>query len=160
VARGAIGERGAAAAALTGAMEAGSRYPVFGALAARLVAEAAVRNGWGEPVPLLRAAERTFTGLELGRAASACRALLSRAGAPAPRRRRADSALPAALHLAGITPREAEVLDLLTDHLSNREIAERLYLSPRTVEKHIAALLAKLDTPDRTALTQLARSLH
>jgi len=67
-------------------------------------------------------------------------------------------ALPDALHLAGITAREAEVLDLLTDHLSNREIAERLYLSPRTVEKHIAALLAKLDTPDRTALTQLAPS--
>jgi DNA-binding CsgD family transcriptional regulator/tetratricopeptide (TPR) repeat protein len=160
VARGAIGDRVAADVALKAAMEASDRYPVFGALAARLVAEAAVRNGWGEPVPLLRAAERTFTGLGLGRAATACRALLSRAGARVPRRRRSDTALPAALHLAGITAREAEVLDLLTDHLSNREIAERLYLSPRTVEKHIAALLAKLDTPDRTALTQLARSLH
>ncbi len=160
VARGAIGDRIAADVALKAAMEASDRYPVFGALAARLVAEGAVRDGWGDPVQLLRTAERTFTGLGLARVASASRVLLVRAGAPAPRRRRSDAALPAVLHLAGITPREADVLDLLTDHLSNREIAERLYLSPRTVEKHIAALLAKLDTSDRTALTQLARSLH
>ena len=59
-----------------------------------------------------------------------------------------------------LTRREREVAALVAEGLTNREIAERLYLSPRTVEKHIAALLAKLDTPDRTALTQLARSLH
>jgi DNA-binding NarL/FixJ family response regulator len=67
-------------------------------------------------------------------------------------------ALPAALVARGVTAREAEVLDLLGDRLSNREIAERLVLSPRTVEKHVAALLAKLGAPDRADLARLART--
>jgi len=50
------------------------------------------------------------------------------------------------------------VLDLLRDRLSNREIAERLFLSPRTVEKHVAALLAKFGARDRTDLARLARA--
>jgi DNA-binding NarL/FixJ family response regulator len=50
------------------------------------------------------------------------------------------------------------VLDLLGDRLSNREIAERLVLSPRTVEKHVAALLAKLGAPGRADLARLART--
>ena len=61
---------------------------------------------------------------------------------------------------AGVTVREAEVLDLLADRLSNREIARRLFLSPRTVEKHVAALLAKLGCEDRGRLAQMARSLR
>jgi DNA-binding NarL/FixJ family response regulator len=42
-----------------------------------------------------------------------------------------------------VTEREADVLGLLAQGLSNREIAERMFLSPRTVEKHVASLLAK-----------------
>ena len=61
---------------------------------------------------------------------------------------------------AGVTAREAEVLDLLADRLSNREIAGRLFLSPRTVEKHVAALLAKLSCEDRGRLAHMARSLR
>ena len=61
---------------------------------------------------------------------------------------------------AGVTTREAEVLDLLADRLSNREIAGLLFLSPRTVEKHVAALLAKLGVEDRRSLARLARSLR
>jgi len=57
-----------------------------------------------------------------------------------------------------VTAREAEVLDLLADRLSNREIAEQLFLSPRTVEKHVAALLAKLGARDRGSLARLARA--
>jgi DNA-binding NarL/FixJ family response regulator len=60
---------------------------------------------------------------------------------------------------AGVTPREAEVLGMLADRLSNRYIAERLYLSVRTVEKHVAALLQKLAVPDRAALAEVSRSL-
>ena len=52
------------------------------------------------------------------------------------------------------------MLDLLADRLSNREIAARLFISPRTVEKHVAALLAKLGGEDRNGLARLARSLR
>ena len=67
---------------------------------------------------------------------------------------------PPRLIAAGVTAREAEVLDLLADRLSNREIAGLLFLSPRTVEKHVAALLAKLGGEDRGGLARLARSLR
>ena len=158
VASGADGDAAGAAASLTGALAAGDCYPVFSALTMRLVAEATIRDGWGDPGTLLRRAEATFTRLRLGRAAAACRAQLKTAGHTAPRRRAADAGLPAALISAGVTAREAEVLDLLADRLSNREIAELLFVSPRTVEKHVAALLTKLGAEDRNALARVARS--
>ncbi|MFC0629088.1 ATP-binding protein [Kribbella deserti] len=55
-----------------------------------------------------------------------------------------------------ISPREGEVLDLVGAHLSNAEIAARLYISVRTVESHVSSLLRKLDVPDRRALAQRA----
>ena len=134
------------------------RYPVFSALTMRLAAEAAIGDGWGDPGALLRDAETTFTRLRLGRAAAACRSLLKTAGHTAPRRRAADAGLPAALISAGVTAREAEVLDLLADRLSNRRSPGPLFVSLRTVEKHVAALLAKLGGEDRNALARLARS--
>jgi DNA-binding CsgD family transcriptional regulator len=159
VAAGAAGDTTGASAALTAALAAGDRYPVFTAVTMRLVAEAAIRDGWGYPGTLLRGAETVFTRLRLGRASGACRALLRSEGHTAPRRRTADPELPAALVNAGVTTREAEVLDLLADRLSNREIAAQLFISSRTVEKHVAALLAKLGAEDRSALTGMARSL-
>jgi DNA-binding CsgD family transcriptional regulator/tetratricopeptide (TPR) repeat protein len=45
---------------------------------------------------------------------------------------------------AGLTRREREVLDLLREGLTDREIADRLVLSPRTVGHHVSAILAKL----------------
>lgn len=159
VARGAHGDATGAEDALARALDAGSRYPLFSALAMRLVAEAALRSGWGEPVVLLRCAAATFDGLGLPRASAATRGLLIAAGQPAPRRRKGDASLPPALLAAGVTVREAEVLRMLADRLSNREIAERLYLSARTVEKHVAALFQKLAAQDRGALAELARSM-
>ncbi|NUR74088.1 MAG: ATPase [Hamadaea sp.] len=55
-----------------------------------------------------------------------------------------------------MSTREAEVLALLGDHLSNAEIAARLFISVRTVETHVSSMLRKLDAPDRRALAQLA----
>ena len=160
VARGADGDAAGASAALHAALVAGDRYPVFSALTMRLAAEAAIRDGWGPPGELLRAADSAFARMRLGRASAACRALLKATGQAAPRRRAADVGLSAPLITAGVTTREAEVLDLLADRLSNREIAGRLFLSPRTVEKHVAALLAKLGSDDRGSLARLARGLR
>ncbi|MFB9502673.1 LuxR C-terminal-related transcriptional regulator [Saccharothrix mutabilis subsp. capreolus] len=57
---------------------------------------------------------------------------------------------------AGISSREAEVLSLLGEHLSNAEIGARLFISVRTVETHVSSLLRKLGAPDRRALAGLA----
>lgn len=51
-----------------------------------------------------------------------------------------------------ITPREMEVLKLIGQGLSNKAIAERLFISERTVKTHVSNLLQKLDLDDRTNL--------
>ena len=48
------------------------------------------------------------------------------------------------------------MLALLAEGLTNKEIAGRLYLSPRTVEKHVERILAKTSQPNRTALAAFA----
>ena len=50
---------------------------------------------------------------------------------------------------AALTPREQDVLALLCQRLTDPQIAERLFLSPRTVESHVASLLRKLDVANR-----------
>jgi predicted ATPase/DNA-binding CsgD family transcriptional regulator len=55
-----------------------------------------------------------------------------------------------------ISPREAEVLAALGEHLTNAEIAARLVISIRTVESHVSSLLRKLRAADRRALAALA----
>jgi LuxR family transcriptional regulator, maltose regulon positive regulatory protein len=58
----------------------------------------------------------------------------------------------------GLSPREREVLELLADGLTNRQIAERLVLSEHTVHRHVANILRKLRVPSRAAAAgQLAR---
>jgi DNA-binding CsgD family transcriptional regulator len=61
-------------------------------------------------------------------------------------------------HVAGLTGRQAEVLGLLGEGLSNPEIADRLFLSPRTVENHVSAILAKLKTSTRDEAVGKAHS--
>jgi predicted ATPase/DNA-binding CsgD family transcriptional regulator len=62
--------------------------------------------------------------------------------------------------LAGynLTPREREVLHLITRRLSDREIAETLFISPRTVARHLAGLFGKLDVHSRREAASLARA--
>ena len=111
--------------------------------ARRVTAEAALADGWGEPVSWLREAAAYFAARGDDQVAGTCRGLLRQAGAPVPRRRAGDGELPGPLRALGVTEREADVLALVAQGLGNREIAERMFLSPRTVEKHVASLLAK-----------------
>jgi DNA-binding CsgD family transcriptional regulator len=60
-------------------------------------------------------------------------------------------------HVAGLTARQAEVLQLLDRGLTNAEIADNLFISPRTVENHVSALLAKLDALSREEAVRRAR---
>ena len=83
--------------------------------------------------------------------ARTCRDLLRRAGAPAPRSRGGTAVSPR-LRARGITAREAEVLGLVAEGMTNAQVAERLFLSPRTVDTHVANLLAKAGVPSRTQL--------
>jgi predicted ATPase/DNA-binding CsgD family transcriptional regulator len=53
-----------------------------------------------------------------------------------------------------VTAREAEVLALVGQHLTNAQIAEELCISVRTVDSHVAALLRKLQAPDRRTLAR------
>jgi DNA-binding CsgD family transcriptional regulator len=59
----------------------------------------------------------------------------------------------------GVTEREAEVLALVGEHLTNAEIAGRLFISVRTVESHVSSLLRKLGMSDRRALADVAATL-
>ena len=51
---------------------------------------------------------------------------------------------------AGLTGRQLEVLGLLAEGLRNSQIADRLVLSPKTVDHHVSAVLRKLDVGTRT----------
>ncbi len=52
----------------------------------------------------------------------------------------------------GLTPREHEILALLAQGLTDREIADQLFISRRTASNHVTAVLAKLDLPTRGAV--------
>lgn len=57
-----------------------------------------------------------------------------------------------------LTPREHEVLNLLADGLSNREVSERLFVTERTAKFHVSSILAKLGAANRTeAVTTAAQ---
>jgi len=126
------------------------------AIAQLVVAGPAARDGWGDPERWLRAAHADFQERDMTELASACRAALRDIGAPAPRPTRAAADVPAALREHGVTPREAEVLELVRQGMTNREIGARLHLSPRTVDRHVASLLAKTGAADRRALSRMA----
>jgi DNA-binding CsgD family transcriptional regulator len=90
-----------------------------------------------------RAALATFEDMGAGRDADRAAELLRSLGAPAPRL--------APRGRVGLTQREEQVLRLLGEGLSNPEIAARLYLSRKTVEHHVAHVLAKLGLRSRAA---------
>jgi DNA-binding NarL/FixJ family response regulator len=59
----------------------------------------------------------------------------------------------------GITPREHEILGLIAEGLSNREIGERLFVSENTVKTHSSRLFEKMDVSRRTQAVQKGKEL-
>ncbi|MGY2874648.1 DNA-binding CsgD family transcriptional regulator/tetratricopeptide (TPR) repeat protein [Marmoricola sp. URHA0025 HA25] len=109
--------------------------------------EEAVALTWtGEPEPMKRALE-IFTALGAAPAVRNVRQLLQDRGIRLPAQRGPRSTT--AAHPAGLTAREAEVLDELREGMTNAEIAERLFLSTRTVDHHVSSILAKLGVSNR-----------
>ena len=64
---------------------------------------------------------------------------------------------PARVESMGITPREYEILTLIAGGLSNREIAEKLFVSENTVKTHSSRLFEKLNARRRTQAVQIAK---
>jgi DNA-binding NarL/FixJ family response regulator len=60
---------------------------------------------------------------------------------------------------SGLTPREAEVLRLVAEGLTNREIGSRLFISQKTVGTHVAHIFEKLDVHSRLEAAGRAQQL-
>jgi len=63
---------------------------------------------------------------------------------------------PVSEHPVGLTPREVEVLGLVAEGLTNPQVAQKLFLSPRTVQRHLNSVYRKLGVNSRAAATRLA----
>lgn len=124
-------------------------------LARRLVAEAALADGWGEPVRWLTEAAVFFAEHSHHPPARACRQLLRRAGAPVPRKAPATRPVPETLRRFGLTEREHDVLRLIAAGRTSGQIADELVISRRTVDKHVERLLAKTGASRRADLRGL-----
>jgi DNA-binding CsgD family transcriptional regulator len=119
---------------------------------------------------LVRAAEAKMTLAEAllrdGRVAHArhelgdSRAMLADAGADwlaavaGRAQRRAGARLPRPAPRTGLTSREREIAELVAQGMTNRAIADILYLSPRTVDAHLRRILTKLEVPNRAAVVR------
>ncbi|MFG1948314.1 ATP-binding protein [Nonomuraea sp. NPDC048826] len=159
VALGRSGRGAEARAVVERAREAARPYAMAANLGLRLVAEAALADGWGDAPAWLRTAEEYFHRAGVSAVTGACRTLLRRTGAGVTHRRNGHERIPESLRRLGVTVREYEVFVLLAERRGNVDLAKRLFISPRTAEKHVASLLLKTGRPDRTALCDLAAEL-
>ncbi|MFC8452258.1 AAA family ATPase [Kitasatospora sp. NPDC057223] len=149
------------AAALDPLRATGLPYPLVLALLRAAAAEAAAGHR-DAAADLLREAgdlartrgDRHLLG-EIG--ALAARAGIDRAGAAAPVR---PAPAPAAVETLGLTPRERDVLRLLTLGRTNRQIAEELFISPKTASVHVSNILAKLAVTGRGEAAAVAHRLR
>ncbi len=137
--------------------------PYFGAYARWRQAEALLLAGGGERGAAQRLLEATYAAATVRGAAPLRRELEGLArrarlplaqsalerGEPAERPR-------AALDALGLTARELEVLALVGEGLTNRQIAARLFISPKTAGLHVSHILAKLDVANRTQAADFA----
>ncbi|MBF6137453.1 response regulator transcription factor [Nocardia otitidiscaviarum] len=105
---------------------------------------------------------KDIKGMELARAikeVGSGRSLLDNRAAAALMERLRRSTQPDG-PLAGLTEQERRLLDLLGDGLTNRQIAERMYLAEKTVKNYVSRLLAKLGMERRTQAAVLASKLR
>jgi two-component system, NarL family, response regulator LiaR len=109
---------------------------------------------YGLLVAVLFAALGIWLGLKLTRPTE--RVVVREVPAP-PRDDPPFSASAASVERLGLTPRELEILGLIADGLSTREIAERLFVSENTVKTHSTRLFAKLGARRRTQAVQIAK---
>jgi DNA-binding CsgD family transcriptional regulator len=110
----------------------------------------------GEPAPMLDALG-VLEGIGAAAAARVVRRGLRDLGVTRiPRARRADA--PAGP--SGLTGRQLDVLALLTEGLTNAEIADRLVVSTRTVDHHVSAILTRLGAPTRRDAVRMAADLR
>jgi DNA-binding CsgD family transcriptional regulator len=143
------GDEGAIDAAIASAT---GRMPFDLALIRVLAAE--VIGGPTRP-RWLREALDIYEACDGGIAIDRVRGLLRGAGGAVPRRRR-QSHVPPHLIVFGVTAREAEILALIEEGFSNASIADKLYVSVRTVESHVSSLLGKLSVTSRQELPRAA----
>lgn len=140
------------ARSLLAAMDAFSRIgmPLEAARTRLALASARMKQDPSEAEADARAALAAFEKLGAGRDADAAAALLRAMGVKAARS--------GPKGVGTLTQRESEVLGLLGQGLSNLEIAERLFLSRKTVEHHVASVLAKLGVRNRAEAAARAAS--
>lgn len=119
----------------------GIDMPFEAARTRRLLAVAVEKQEPEVAVERARTALRVFEQLGACAEADAAAALLRTLGVRVPRGRPS--------HDAGLTRREREVLELLGECLSNQEMAQRLFLSRKTVEHHVGSVLTKLGLDNR-----------
>jgi DNA-binding CsgD family transcriptional regulator len=102
---------------------------------------------------MLRAALETIDGLGAAAAARRIRSRLRALGASGiPRGPRPSTRT----NVGGLTPRQVEVLRLVSEGLTNADIAAELVISPRTVDHHVSAVLARLGAANRVEAARLA----
>lgn len=133
--------------------------PRWNHLLRQLVAPAALHDHWGDPVRWLQQAAAEFDASGHDRLAAACRRTLRQAGHRVPRSGRGQAQVPAQMRGLGITSREMDVFLLMAHGLSNAQIARRLRISAKTVETHVASLVAKTSQTGRRELVAHAARL-
>lgn len=137
-------------------------FPHPAAYARRRLAEALLRRAEGASAAAreLAAAWETATMLGAGPLLRSIEALADRARISLPGPAAAPQTSPHTGPAGGLTQRERQVLTLVADGLSNRRIAQDLFISEKTVSVHISHILAKLGVTNRTEAAAAARRIN
>ena len=108
-------------------------------------------------IALLAVGRRGYAAIELD---AASRVLAESGGDPEAGSRSGTATTPRPLDAGVLTARELEVIRLVAEGCTNREIAERLVISDKTAARHLHNILTKLGLPNRAAATAFAYEHH